>query len=815
MITLEGFEGFREIGSGGFSTVYSAHQAALDRDVAVKVLEVRGVDVSRIQREIIALGRLSDIPNVITAYELASLEDGRPALVMALMSTSLGELVRQGVQHGSDLVVRWLPQVAAALDEAHRRGVFHRDLKPDNILISTGGDAYLADFGISGVDSLAPSTTTAYSLTPHHASPERFANEVEDPVADDIYSLGSTVYASMAGRPPFGTAAEGGVHGLVTRVMHDPVPPIEGLPARAQKVFQRVLAKNPAQRYGSAVAFAAALQDAMREEFQLGPGTDVAAVEESELTRRRIRTEEVVEEPTKLSQLARPGPDQTEPAGEGHRGAARRRRVVVAGVGLLALFGVGGALLTVTGDDAGGGSDGGAQADDAWRSEFISLREEASSEVGAPEGLADCMADGLVEEVDDPAAFVAEWTDALERQSEWDPESNTASPVDEGDHDRSATLDRLERSCVGEVIAIGTEPTVTGEAVQVDLTRDSACALLDDGSSACWGSNWDELAFDGSGFGPDQLEYPVAVDAPKARKLVSAPFSYRCVITLDDDVSCLDRRIEEFVAETDPMAMGPLIGTNTYLVAGKGAGKYRVAEEFGKVADFAMGDEHRCAVRVDGSVWCAGSNEFGQLGDGTRENRLQPVRVEGLGPASSIVAGEDHTCAALPDGAVWCWGISGVDLGWDTSPVRIEGLPAVKQMAAGEGFTCGVTSDLELWCWGALVDVLGDRSLSGTKGPVRIDSDVDVRQVDAFEKEICFASATGEMYCFGDGRPLPRPVENVSRIEQVSISEQLKCGVDSAGEVDCFGETAGPLDDEGRPTPSDGIVAVPGFGPVG
>ncbi len=195
---------------------------------------------------------------------------------------------------------------------------------------------------------------------------------MEDPVADDIYSLGSTVYASMAGRPPFGTAAEGGVHGLVTRVMHDPVPPIEGLPARAQKVFQRVLAKNPAQRYGSAVAFAAALQDAMREEFQLGPGTDVAAVEESELTRRRIRTEEVVEEPTKLSQLARPGPDQTEPAGEGHRGA-RRRRVVVAGVGLLALFGVGGALLTVTGDDAGGGSDGGAQADDAWRSEFISL----------------------------------------------------------------------------------------------------------------------------------------------------------------------------------------------------------------------------------------------------------------------------------------------------------------------------------------------------------------------------------------------------------------------------------------------------------
>ncbi len=104
MITLEGFEGFREIGSGGFSTVYSAHQAALDRDVAVKVLEVRGVDVSRIQREIIALGRLSDIPNVITAYELFS-RTGRPALVMALMSTSLGGSYARASNTSSDLVV--------------------------------------------------------------------------------------------------------------------------------------------------------------------------------------------------------------------------------------------------------------------------------------------------------------------------------------------------------------------------------------------------------------------------------------------------------------------------------------------------------------------------------------------------------------------------------------------------------------------------------------------------------------------------------------------------------------------------------------
>ena len=87
--SIDGFEDMREIGRGGFSVVYAARQTGFDRPVAVKVLELNGDEARRLQRESAALGRLAEIPHVVRAYQVIVLPDGRPALVMALMQTSL------------------------------------------------------------------------------------------------------------------------------------------------------------------------------------------------------------------------------------------------------------------------------------------------------------------------------------------------------------------------------------------------------------------------------------------------------------------------------------------------------------------------------------------------------------------------------------------------------------------------------------------------------------------------------------------------------------------------------------------------------
>lgn len=814
---LEGLEDFRQIGSGGFSTVYSARQTELDRDVAVKVLESRQVDVGSVEREIVALGRLSGIPNIITAYELRVLDDGRPALIMALMSTSLGDLVRQGADHTQSLVERWLPQVAASLDAAHTRNVFHRDLKPDNILISDAGDAYLADFGISGVDTLEPGTETAHSLTPQHASPERLAAEVNDPVADDIYSFGSSIYTSLSGRAPFGTAIDGGVSGLIRRITYDEVPPIDGLPAATNEVLRRVLAKDPTKRYGSASEFATEL--AATTAGSAGMPIHLP-VDDGDLTHRRLPSTTPTHRDTPaVPPAAAISAATVSPENQSDSGARdlttvepvaythdrhRRRVTATATVALLIVSASAVGWFATRGDGAPTVESSGDATDVAeWRGQFRRLMEAEDT----PDGLIACMADRLAQETTEPAKFVDEFAadaDALNRD---DP-----GVFREGSEERAAAVEALERDCVPEVIAIGTDLTVTGNATQVALTRDSACALLQDGTSACWGSNWDELAFNEDGLGPMWIEYPVESRAPPAKQLVAAPFSSRCVISLDDELHCLNSVDNDLQGNNGDKVEPDLYGTNTYLVASDSIGEFTHMEWAGKVRDAALGDRHACVVRTDGTVWCVGSNEFGQLGDGTRNDSIEPVRVQGLAQAVSVVAGTNHTCAGLADESVWCWGVNGITLtSWDVSPVRIEQLPPIAQMSAGRGFTCGVGIDESLWCWGGMVEVVGNRALKGTRGPVRIDTDVGATQVDVFELRSCFTSTGNEILCFGDGRPLPERIDNISDVVQVSISEFVTCAADRWGEVDCVGRV-GELDEYGQPTVDDNVFIVPGLG---
>ncbi|MFZ4434504.1 MAG: protein kinase domain-containing protein, partial [Microthrixaceae bacterium] len=254
---IAGYTGFKTIGRGGFSVVYSAEQLDLGRRVAIKVLNLDAGDEStrrRFLRECRAVGKLAGIRGIAAVHTSAFTDDGRPCIVMEHMDRgSLEQYVQSNGPLDARPAVDAARVLATALDAAHERGVIHRDIKPGNVLISATGDVALADFGISVIDDLRASTQTEESLSPPHAPPESFTGDQQIGPPVDIYSLGSTLFYSLTGRPPFGTAAEGGLRGLMERVLRDPLPSLgrNDVPSGFEDLLRAMMAKDPARRLPS------------------------------------------------------------------------------------------------------------------------------------------------------------------------------------------------------------------------------------------------------------------------------------------------------------------------------------------------------------------------------------------------------------------------------------------------------------------------------------------------------------------------------------------------------------------------------------
>ncbi|MBE1537434.1 serine/threonine-protein kinase [Actinomadura algeriensis] len=284
---VPGYRVLEQVGEGGFSLVYRAHQERLDRMVALKVLSISAVDdaaMRRFQRECKITGRLSGHPNIVTVLDTGMTGSGRPYIAMEYFEHGAlsDRLAREGPL-GVAEVLRVGVKMAGALAATHETDVLHRDVKPQNVLLSRYGEPALADFGIARlVDSFDATHTQAF--TPHHAAPEILQGSPPG-VGADIYSLGSTLYQLLAGQPAFKGRPDEGIAPLVLRVMNDPPPaiPRPDVPRRVQEVIGRAMAKAPAQRFGTAVEFAQALQSAQAE---LGlPVTDLAAAGASTLPR--------------------------------------------------------------------------------------------------------------------------------------------------------------------------------------------------------------------------------------------------------------------------------------------------------------------------------------------------------------------------------------------------------------------------------------------------------------------------------------------------------------------------------------------------
>jgi serine/threonine-protein kinase len=274
------------VARGGMGEVYSAHDEALGRTVAVKVLaEHHARDEAlreRFTREALAAARLSGDPHTVTIFDVGEW-NGRPYIVMELVGGgTIAERLGDG-GHNPAETLRWLEQAAAALDAAHARGVVHRDVKPANLLLTSTNEVRVADFGIASATGLSSLTETGSVLgTLGYLAPEQALGGRVGPAAD-LYALAVVAYELLAGRRPF-QGATGPAEALAAR--QQPVPPVSseapGLPAALDAVFERALAVDPAARYGSAAELVAAIRGAFEDEAAPtrawpSPGRAVAA----------------------------------------------------------------------------------------------------------------------------------------------------------------------------------------------------------------------------------------------------------------------------------------------------------------------------------------------------------------------------------------------------------------------------------------------------------------------------------------------------------------------------------------------------------
>jgi serine/threonine protein kinase len=258
----------QELGQGGMATVYQAYDPNFERDVAIKVLPHALLHDpqfrARFEREAKMIAMLEH-PAIVPVYDFGE-QDGQPFIVMRYMSGgSLSDVIKRGPISAEE-TSRFIARLAPALDVAHSRGIIHRDLKPGNVLYDQYGNAFLSDFGIAhqSQENGLTLTGTAIVGTPAYMSPEQIQGEKNIDGRSDIYALGILVYQMLTGQTPYHADTPGKL--MMMHVL-EPVPQILAirgdLPPALEPVMEHALAKQPADRFGTAGEFSAAFDAAI------------------------------------------------------------------------------------------------------------------------------------------------------------------------------------------------------------------------------------------------------------------------------------------------------------------------------------------------------------------------------------------------------------------------------------------------------------------------------------------------------------------------------------------------------------------------
>jgi serine/threonine protein kinase len=432
----------RRIGGGGMGVVFEAHDEALDRQVAIKIISPHLADDpafrERFIREARSLASL-DSTHVVHVYahgEATPEEGGRLYLVTQLIPDGdLGGLLQAYGAPPPAMALDLLAQIADGLADAHAAGLIHRDIKPANVLLrrrTDGNQAYLSDFGIARPIDAASSgtagTTTGTMGTPTYMAPELHLGD-QPSVASDVYSLGCLLWAALTGRAPYAGTSD---YQIVTAHLEQPVPqldPSSELAVEANRILRTSMAKNPAERYASA----AAMRDDLRR---------AALLPEAPLTGPPV--EESADEPAPTAASGRPP-----------RAAVAAALAVVL---VIATLGVWALALRGDADDSTAGSDPPTAGP---------ATTAASSPTSSDSGSADPPAGG------DEAKAIANFAEALVKEGGFNQEqadcvardvvTNVGLPalVEAGFFDEDMTFLDPDLAALPEIKSALTQATIT------------------------------------------------------------------------------------------------------------------------------------------------------------------------------------------------------------------------------------------------------------------------------------------------------------------------------------------------------------------
>jgi len=253
---IAGYRLLERLGGGAMGTVYKARQVSLDRDVAIKVLSPELADdpayVERFLREAKAVARLNHT-NIISGIDVGDAGGIKYFVMEYVDGSTVASLLRRGGSMDEERTFLIAQQMARALDHASRNGLVHRDMKPENILITRDGIAKLCDLGLAKLDDHGHQGEAGHRMgTPDYISPEQARGDANVDIRSDLYSLGATLYHMLVGRPPFeGPNASAIMAKHLTELPRSPRQIDPSISSLAEVIVLRLLQKRREDRFQS------------------------------------------------------------------------------------------------------------------------------------------------------------------------------------------------------------------------------------------------------------------------------------------------------------------------------------------------------------------------------------------------------------------------------------------------------------------------------------------------------------------------------------------------------------------------------------